>query len=120
MDDDRVDLRPLDPTRDADRFARTVGRIMAGAAPGLVRRRARVTPFGTVVRWWRPTLALAAALTLAAVGVLVEVQDTAVATEPQTAGVAEALGIPTAMSPWLTSEGPPTAAQVFQALQEAQ
>jgi hypothetical protein len=120
MDDDRVDLSPLDPTRNADRFARAVGRIMAGAAPALVRRRARVTPIGAVARWWRPTLALAAALTLAAVGVLVEVQDTTATTEPQSAGVAEALGIPTAMAPWLTAEGPPTAAQVFQAFQEVQ
>jgi hypothetical protein len=120
MDDDRVDLSALDPTVDGDRFARAVGRIMAEVAPGLARRRAQVTPIGTVARWWRPTLALAAALTIAAVGVLVGVQDTAAAMEPQSAGVAEALGIPTAMSPWLTSEGTPTAGQVFQALQEVQ
>jgi hypothetical protein len=120
MDDDRLDLSPLDPTRDEDRFSRTVGRIMAAAAPGLARRRARATPIGTVVRWWRPTLALAAALTMAAVGVLVNVQSTAAATEPQSTGVAEALGIPTSMSAWVRAGGTPTAGQVFEALQEAQ
>lgn len=120
MDDDRLDLSPLDPTRDADRFARAVGRIMAGAAPGLARRRARATPIGAVVRLWRPTLALAAALAIAAVGVLANVQDATAATEPESTGVAEALGIPTSMSAWMQTGGTPTAGQVFEALQEAQ
>ena len=80
----------------------------------------RATPIGAVVRFWRPTLALAAALAIAAVGVLANVQNATAATEPQSTGVAEALGIPTSMSAWVQAGGTPTAGQVFEALQEAQ
>lgn len=118
MTDDRLDLRPLDPTRDSARYERAIGRIMDRAALPLSARRARTTAMGQITTWWRPMLALAAALSLAAVGVLTQVQPAAAVTEASDASVAEALGIPTALATWLDAAETPTAAQVFSALEE--
>lgn len=117
MTDDRLDLSPLDPTRDPVRFARAVRGIMDAATLPLAARRARVTPIGQVTRWWRPMLAMAAALALAAIGVLTQVTP-AVATS-QEAGVAEALGIPTVVASWMTAGETPSGAQIFAAFEEA-
>ncbi len=60
-DDERLDLGVLDPTRDEARFERLVRSTVAAA----VARRRRSAEL-VVVRWWRPALALAASLALAA------------------------------------------------------
>jgi anti-sigma-K factor RskA len=114
MNDERLDLRALDPTRDPERFERAVGRIMDRAALPLAARRARLTAVGQVTRWWRPMLAVAAALAIVALGVLTRV-DPAAATEP---GVAEAIGIPTTVATWMVTAETPTAAQVYTAFEE--
>jgi len=118
MTDDRIDLSPLDPTRDPVRYARAVRGIMDAAMLPLAARRARVTPIGQVTRWWRPMLAMAAAFALAAIGVLTQVTPATAA--PQEAGVAEALGIPTAVASWMTTGETPSGAQVFAAFEEVQ
>jgi hypothetical protein len=116
MNDDRIDFSPLDPTRDPVRHARAVHRIMDRAALPLAARRARTTTIGQVTRWWRPMLALAAALAVAAIGVLTQVTPAAAtAREP---GVAEALGIPTVVATWMTTGEAPTGAQVFAVFEE--
>jgi hypothetical protein len=60
-EDERLDLSPLDPTRDELRFERMVRSIASRAAAG------RAADTGTViVRWWRVALAVAASLAIAA------------------------------------------------------
>jgi hypothetical protein len=120
MNDDRMDLRAFDPARDPVRYELAIGRILDRAALPLAARRARVTTMGQITTWWRPMLALAAALTLAAVGVLTQVRPAVAVTDGADAGVAEALGIPTALVTWMGAAETPTAAQVFSALEEAQ
>jgi len=117
-DDERMDLRAFDPARDPVRYERTIGRILDRAALPLAARRARATAMGQITAWWRPMLALAAALTLAAVGVLTQVRPAVAATGRADAGVTAALGIPTVLAAWLGAEETPTAAQVFSALEE--
>lgn len=120
MNDDPLDLRAFDPTRDRARYERAIGRIMDRAAVPLAARRARTTTMGQITTWWRPMLALAATLTLAALGVLTQVRPAAAVTDRSAAGVAEALGIPTVMATWIGAAETPTGAQVFSALEEGQ
>lgn len=118
MTDDRIDLSPLDPTRDPVRHARAVRRIMDAATLPLAARRSRITPMGQVTRWWRPMLAMAAAFALAAIGVLTQVTPATAASRE--AGIAEALGIPTAVATWMTAGDTPSGAQIFAAFEEVQ
>jgi hypothetical protein len=120
MNDDRMDLRAFDPARDPVRHERAIGRILDQAALPLAARRARATTMGQITTWWRPMLALAAALTLAAIGVLTQVQPAAAVTAESDSSIAEALGIPTTLATWIGAADTPTAAQVFSALEEAQ
>lgn len=116
-DDERIDLRAFDPGRDPVRYELAIGRILDRAAMPLAARRARTTTMGQITVWWRPMLALAAALALAAIGVLTQVRPAAAVSSQSVAGVAEALGIPTAVAGWMGAAEPPTAVQVFSALQ---
>lgn len=120
MTDERLDLRALDPTRDPERFERVIGRIMDRAALPLAARRTRLTAVGQLTRWWRPMLALAAAVAIAAIGVLTQVSPTVPSTGDVEPGVAQAIGIPTTLATWMASDGTPTAAQVYTAFEEGQ
>jgi hypothetical protein len=60
-DDERLDLTALDPTRDRVRFETLVRSTVTAA---MARRRRSATT--EALRWWRPALALAASLALAA------------------------------------------------------
>ena len=113
MNDDRLDLRPLDPMRDPARYERAVGRIMDAAALPLARRRARLTAVGQVSRWWRPMLAMAAAVAIAAVSILTQVRPAAAESDLATSPLAEAMGIPATVATWMTSGTPPTPIDVF-------
>lgn len=101
MTDERVDLSPLDPTADRAAYELAVGQIMNAATLPLARRRARYTAMGQVSRWWRPMLAAAAAVVLAAVGVLTQVETATAAAAPAST-VAEAIGIPASVEAWMT------------------
>ena len=57
-DDDRIDLGPLDPARDPQRWAGMVNSVVARARA----RRAAASIPGQIVAWARPTLFVAAAL----------------------------------------------------------
>jgi hypothetical protein len=59
LDDDRLDLSPLDPTRDAARFEAIVRSVAARAAARPMRDASSI-----LLAWWRPALALAASLAL--------------------------------------------------------
>ena len=63
LDDERLDLSPLDPTRDAARFEAIVRSIAARAGARPMRDAASI-----LLTWWRPALALAASLALSAWG----------------------------------------------------
>lgn len=115
MSDERLDLRAFDPTRDPERFEGAVRQIMDRAALPLAARRARLTAVAQVTRWWGPMLALAAAVAIAAIGVLTQTSPTPTARDT---GVAEAIGIPTTLATWMASDGTPTAAQVYSAFVE--
>jgi hypothetical protein len=91
------DLSPLDPERDPDRWEALLRGTRAAAAGELARRAFAAGPAGQLARWVRPALALAASLVIAAAGMLALAEGT-----PQTAaaapGVAEAMGVPYAMT----------------------
>lgn len=108
MTDERIDLRPLDPTTDAVGYDAAVRRIMDEAALPLARRRARRTPVGQVSQWWRPMLAMAATVLFAALGVLLRVQPAA-GTDRAAGSVAEAMGIPPTVAAWMAGGETPTA-----------
>ena len=63
MDPDRIDLSPLDPSRDARRWEEMVARV---AARGMESRRPRRPVLAQLAGWWRPALALVAAAAAAA------------------------------------------------------
>jgi hypothetical protein len=94
---------PLDPERDPARWEALLRRTRAAAGPELARR-ARgnelVFPFA---RWMRPALSLAAALVLVAAGLLA-LSGRESAAQSSTPGVAEAMGMPVAMTS-LVEEG---------------
>jgi hypothetical protein len=70
MDDDRIDLSSLDPSRDA---ARWEARIQAVAALAAARRRPSLER--QLLRWARPALALAAGVALAVWATALQTED---------------------------------------------
>ena len=112
-DPQAIDLSPLDPTRDPERFNQIVAAITAEAADELARR-ARATPFTELARWQRPMLAAAAVLAIISLTVMsrIELPDV---TEDVTAGVEEALGVPSALAQWMWTDELPTTADLFSA-----
>jgi len=90
------DLSPLDPGRDPERWEALLRGTRAAAAGELARRAFAAGPAGQLARWVSPALAMAASLVIAAWGMLALAEGT-----PQTAtapGVAEAMGVPFAMT----------------------
>ena len=118
MQDEPLDLSPLDPRADPVRWEGLVGAIVRAAGAELARRRS--DPRGVldvVARWWRPTLAAAA--TVAAVATLGLALTADPAGEPApAAGLVEAFRLPEPVSAWLAEDRGPTAADVVVALQE--
>ncbi len=62
-DDERLDLSPLDPTRDGARFEAIVRSVAARVVARPMRDASSI-----LLAWWRPALALAASLALVAWG----------------------------------------------------
>ena len=102
-DEDRLDLSPLDPTRNSARFDAMVRSVVARAAgpaaPGAA---------ALMVRWWRPALALAASMALAAWGPsLVSARSTVAS------GAADPAA---ALLQWSRAGSPSSAAEVLDSL----
>lgn len=114
----RLDLSPFAHDRDPAAHERAIETILRRTQPELARRRAIATPIGQVAQWWRPMLALAAALIVVAVGVLTRVTPATTTTEGETTGLGQWLGIPTAVSGWLETDRSPSPVQVFAAFEE--
>ncbi|HEU0052875.1 MAG TPA: hypothetical protein VFQ39_06845 [Longimicrobium sp.] len=107
-----VDLSPLDPRRDPERWERLVHGIMARAAiPAAVVR----GPWVALAAWRRPALA-AAALVAAVSIVALGTTETHAAAAPAT--VVEALDVPRPMSDWMVEGRDPGRQDVLVALDE--
>jgi hypothetical protein len=61
MDEERIDLSPLDPARDPQRWQAFVERTL-GRAEAALERRGRAGAWGVLAAWGRPVLAAAAVL----------------------------------------------------------
>lgn len=118
MDDDRIDLSALDPTRDESHFNALVASIMDRAADQLAERRAARSPLTQLVQWRRPMLAAAAVIAMVSVGVLWRVQRPE--GDDESTGVAEAMGVPTLLAQGIRDNELPTTAELFAAFQGIQ
>ena len=116
MTDERIDLSPLDPTVDAERFEAAVHLISASAAAQLARRRARASVVGQLGLWWKPLLAAAAITGIISVGALLRFQASPV-TELENVGIAEAIGMPDQFAEWVRSDEVPTVEELIVALE---
>lgn len=114
MDEDPIDLTPLDPTLDAERWERRIAAITALAAPELARRAAAGSLPLVLVGWFRPALAAAAVLALCAGGSLALLRGGAGSSEPAVA--AEALHLPAPVALWLGDDQPPSVAELAMAV----
>jgi hypothetical protein len=117
MEIDRLDLAPLDPTRDAVRFERTIAGIMERAAPELARRAAPGV-LGLVGNWAWPTLAAAGLAALLSGAALALANNRAQAAE-NIDGVVHFLGIADPVAAWLDADRAPTTEDVIQLVEGA-
>jgi len=97
--DDRLDLSPLDPRADAERFERLAGEIRRAARPELVRRQGALGLWGEFARWRRGILIASGGLAFASILVLGMMQPS---TSTQS-GLAETFGIPEVWAQWVES-----------------
>jgi hypothetical protein len=111
-DEERVDLSALDLTSDPERMEWLVQRILAASESELRARSRTLPPLFLIGEWARPVLAVAAAITVIALGVL-EWQRGA----NGFVTVAEALEIGGPTFEWLTEEREPTQADLLALLE---
>jgi hypothetical protein len=116
MDPERLDLSPLDPAADAERWARLAAAIARRAAPELARRAQLKSPLLFLAGWARPMLSAAAALAAISVATLATADHTPrrVATPPR--GLVEVLQVPAPAAAWLLEERAPTVDDLILAL----
>lgn len=115
MDERPIDLTPLDPARDRERWERRIASIVVLAAPELARRAAAAeSPLQVLVGWFRPALSAAAVLALCAGGALTLLLP---AGAPEPAVAVDALRLPAPIALWLGDDQPPTVADLALAMQ---
>jgi hypothetical protein len=120
MDEEPIDLRPLDPTLDRERWERRIATIAALAAPELARRAVSAnsaSPALVLLGWFRPALSAAAVLALCAGAALALLEGAVSAPAP---AMAEALRLPAPVALWLGEEQPPSVADLASAVQGGQ
>jgi hypothetical protein len=116
MDRDPIEMLPLDPRADTERWAALLQRVNSAAAPELARR-AGIRAGGIVMlaQWSRPILAAAVVLALISVSVFRMTQrDHEVS---GVATVAEALGFPAPVAEWLSDDRAPAEDDLLLALE---
>lgn len=117
MNEHRIDLSPLDPAADPDRWERLVRAITTAAAPELARRAASRSVIAEIGHWLRPALAAGIVLAAAAAATL-SVLDREVEIRPApVAGLEEALELGEPVSLWLTEDRAPTTSDLLLALE---
>jgi hypothetical protein len=115
MDRDGIDLSPLDPAIEAERWANLLHRVNAAAAPELARRASSPGSMLILAQWTRPILAVAAVLALVSLSIFrltLPASDVA-----GVASFAEALGFPTPVAEWLTEGRAPVEDDLLLALE---
>lgn len=120
MDEEPIDLRPLDPTLDRERWERRIATIAALAAPELARRAVSAnsaSPALVLLGWFRPALSAAAVLALCAGAALALLEGAAGTPDP---AMAETLRLPAPVALWLGEEQPPSVADLASAVQGGQ
>jgi hypothetical protein len=121
MDEDRLDLRALDPTADARRWEGLIWAINARAAVVLARRAAGVGGagvLGVLGRWAWPAVAAAAVMAAISGATLNTAARPADPLAPVFGTVIEALDVRGPVALWLAEERAPTVADVVLALEE--
>jgi len=111
-DDQKIDLSALDPTRDQLRFERMVRGVASQAAARPVRPGEdddRLGASALAIQWWKPSLALAACLALAAWAPQLFLSTGATETSASADPGATLLT-------WTTQAARPSAAEVLQSL----
>lgn len=118
MDRERLDLSPLDPRADPQRWERLVRAIATHAAPELARRaRTAAGPMTWLARVARPALPMAAALAaLSAIGLALASRPSAEVSAPS--GVIEALAPPDPLYGWLAESRSPATSDLILAIEE--
>ncbi|HEV2150283.1 MAG TPA: hypothetical protein VGR37_22985 [Longimicrobiaceae bacterium] len=113
MHEKPIDLRPLHPARDPERWeamiASVTARVLAEAA-------ASRSPLAFLAGWARPTLAAAAAVAAVSVGVVATTGGEAAAA-PLPSTVAEELRLPEPVTDWIVEERAPSAADLIRAVE---
>jgi hypothetical protein len=115
MNDDPVDLSPLDPTR-GPRFDQIVRRIRDEAAPLLAARRNRFDLISEVGKWRRQVL-VAATIVVVLAGI-----TTATSRPQEVASLQETdfLGVPGRWGQWATGDKPPQPSSIVDFFVELQ
>lgn len=118
-----VDLSPLDPTVDRERYEQLVRRIVDRALPELDRRAAAATAsvVAVLAGWARPAIAAAAVIAIlatATVDVLGPLDHGSGAAEGVT--IVDVLELPAPLAGWLAEGGPPSISAVIAAAEGGQ
>lgn len=119
MEQERIDLSPLDPAADELEWRRRVAAVVRAAGPELARRSRRVSPVAAVSEWARPAMAAAAALVLLATAALTMIEREQ-APVVVTAGVTEALELPAPAMAWLAEGRPPSVADLVTEIEDGE
>jgi len=117
MDEHPIDLSPLDPAADPDRWERLVEAITKAAAPELARRAASRSVIAVIGHWLRPALAAGIVLAVAAGAALSLVQQKPEVRPVPMAGLEEALELGEPVSLWLSENRAPTKSDLLLALE---
>lgn len=119
MNEERLDLSPLDPTRDSAAWEDRIQAILKEAAPELARRAAGASPIISISEWLRPTLAAAAALAIISLATLYNATpgtDLMIGGDESAQPLAENLSLPMPVEQWLEEERSPTVTELMLAL----
>ncbi|HYJ79926.1 MAG TPA: hypothetical protein VEW03_10015 [Longimicrobiaceae bacterium] len=104
-----IDLSPLDPRRDRERWERMVARIVRGAV-------APRTAWTVLAAWQRPALAAAALVAALSAGAMWWVADGR--TSAPTDTLVEALEVPRPVADWIVEGRAPDGGDLYVALDE--
>jgi hypothetical protein len=116
MDTGKLDLSPLDPSRDEVHWERLIGRITDLARPELSRRAAQVGVLSLLGNWAWPTLAAAGIAAVLSAGALAVGRGPLQVLE-RTEGIVHALDLAEPVTTWLDSERAPTKSDLILAIE---